>query len=322
MMARLTVSGVLALTILGVPLRMTLGRPVVHLQELLSGLDQPIAVKNAGDGSGRLFVLERAGRIRIIEGGDLRPAPFLDISAQVDVIGEGGLMGLAFHPDFPSNGVFLVNYTASTAGTYRIVVSRFRTSTQSPNQADPAEEVILEIDHQTLIHNGGELAFGPDGYLYISVGDGAFMEQLGDLAQDLSSLSGKILRIDVDQDLRLLTNPANIEANNVPGQKNARGVTGTGKGQGQGKGLNTYDNRALLISKLLLLFNLWEFGAIIGCDREYCLARRSRVRKGHPGRATASGTGASTHRHRRSFSGPSKGPNRTGKGCRGVYGSW
>ena len=200
MMARLTVSGVLALTILGVPLRMTLGRPVVHLQELVSGLDQPIAVKNAGDGTGRLFVLERAGRIRIIEGGDLRPAPFLDISAQVDVIGEGGLMGLAFHPDFPSNGVFLVNYTASTAGTYRIVVSRFRTSTQSPNQADPAEEVILEIDHQTLIHNGGELAFGRDGYLYISVGDGAFMEQLGDLAQDLSSLSGKILRIDVDQD--------------------------------------------------------------------------------------------------------------------------
>ena len=155
-------------------------------------------------GTGRVGCLSWSviirGRIRIIEGGDLRPAPFLDISAQVDVIGEGGLTGLAFHPDFPSNGVFLVNYTASTAGTHRIVVSRFRTSTQSPNQAEPAEEVILEIDHQTLIHNGGELAFGRDGYLYISVGDGAFMEELGDLAQDLSSLSGKILRIDVDQD--------------------------------------------------------------------------------------------------------------------------
>ena len=218
MMARLTVSGVLALTILGVPLRMTLGRPVVHLQELVSGLDQPIAVKNAGDGSGRLFVLERAGRIRIIEGGDLRPEPFLDISDQVDVIGEGGLIGLAFHPDFPSNGVFLVNYTASMAGTYRIVVSRFRTSTQSPNQADPAEEVILEIGHQTLIHNGGELAFGRDGYLYISVGDGAFMEELGDLAQDLSSLSGKILRIDVDQD------PYGIPPDNpFVGEEGARG---------------------------------------------------------------------------------------------------
>ncbi len=216
--SRWIVFGATGLCLFGLSLRLAPGRPVVHLQELLSGLDQPIAVKHAADGSGRLFVLERAGRIRIVEGGELRPTPFLDVSAQVDVIGEGGLTGLAFHPDFPSNGVFFVNYTASTAGTYRIVVSRFRTDKQSPSQADPAEEVILEIDHQTLIHNGGELAFGRDGYLYISVGDGAFMAELGDLAQDLSSLSGKILRIDVDQD------PYGIPSDNpFVGKEGARG---------------------------------------------------------------------------------------------------
>lgn len=215
---RLTISGVLALTLLGAPSSTANGRSVVHLQELLGGLVQPITVKNAGDGTGRLFVLERAGRIRIIEGETLHPTPFLDISSQVDVIGEGGLLGLAFHPDFPTNGIFFINYTASTAGVFRIVVSRFRTSAKSPNLADPAEEVILQIDHQTLVHNGGELVFGRDGYLYISVGDGAFMEELGDLAQDLGSLAGKILRIDVDQD------PYGIPPDNpFVGEKGARG---------------------------------------------------------------------------------------------------
>ena len=177
-----------------------LARALVYVEEFLSGFDQPIAVKNAGDGSGRLFVLERAGTIRVIENGQVQGTLFLDITGQVDTIGEGGLVGLAFHPNFGANGIFFVCYTASEADAYQVVVSRFHGSGTSSSQADPEEEVILEIDHQTLVHNGGELAFGRDGYLYISVGDGAFMEELGDLAQDLTSLSGKILRIDVDQD--------------------------------------------------------------------------------------------------------------------------
>ncbi len=176
-----------------------LARSVVVLEEFLSGLDRPIAVKNADDGSGRLFVLERAGRIRVIREGALLPTPFLDISDRVDTIGEGGLMGLAFHPDFPVNQYFFVNYTASPAGAFRVVVSRFSASQDSPDQADPQEEVLLEIEQETLIHNAGELVFGPDGYLYISVGDGGFVGTVGDVAQDLSSLSGKILRIDIDQ---------------------------------------------------------------------------------------------------------------------------
>ncbi len=123
-----------------------LARSVVVLEEFLSGLERPIAVKNADDGSGRLFVLERAGRIRVIREGALLPTPFLDISDRVDTIGEGGLMGLAFHPDFPVNEYFFVNYTASPAGAFRVVVSRFSVSQDSPDQADPQEEVLLEIE--------------------------------------------------------------------------------------------------------------------------------------------------------------------------------
>ncbi len=190
----------LLFSLLALSSRTPLARAVVYVEEFLSGFDRPIAVKSAGDGSDRLFVLERAGTIRIIENGQLQGTHFLDITGQVDTIGEGGLVGLAFHPNFAANGIFFVCYTASEASEYRVVVSRFHVSGSSRNQADPREEVILDIDHQTLVHNGGELAFGRDGYLYISVGDGAFMEELGDLAQDLTSLSGKILRIDVDQD--------------------------------------------------------------------------------------------------------------------------
>jgi len=161
---------------------------------------RPVDLQHAGDGSDRLFVVEQDGRILVfdndpaVSGTDL----FLDIRPRVDDRGnEEGLLGLAFHPDYAENGYFYVNYTASNPE--RTVISRFEVSQSNPDAADVGSEtVLLEFSQPFSNHNGGQVAFGPDGFLYIATGDGGSGGDPQNNAQNRSNLLGKILRIDVD----------------------------------------------------------------------------------------------------------------------------
>ncbi len=167
----------------------------IELERLDGSYSLPLLVTHAGDASGRLFVVEQRGRILIIDRGRLLQTPFLDLTGRVGSGNEQGLLGLAFHPDFEANGLFFVNYTDNRGDT---MVSRFAASAD-PNRADDSSEVeVLSYDQPFSNHNGGHLAFGPDGYLYISSGDGGSGGDPRNNAQDLDSLLGKILRIDVD----------------------------------------------------------------------------------------------------------------------------
>ncbi|HVS13470.1 MAG TPA: PQQ-dependent sugar dehydrogenase [Thermoanaerobaculia bacterium] len=166
---------------------------------LVSGLVRPLGIVDPGDGSGRLFVVEQDGRIRIWKGAALEPAPFLDLSAAVECCGERGLLGLAFHPGYAVNGTFFVNYTRTELGQLQTVISRFSVSGGDPDVAEPASEhILLTVDQPNANHNAGDLAFGPDGYLYVPLGDGGGGGDPGENGQDLSTLLGSILRIDVD----------------------------------------------------------------------------------------------------------------------------
>lgn len=166
------------------------------LERVVSGLDQPVLVTHAGDE--RLFIVEQPGTIRVFENGALLPEPFLDISERVnDRANEQGLLGLAFHPDYAANGVFFLNYTGADGQT---VIARYRV-TDDPNRADPnSETIILQIEQPYANHNGGNLIFGPDGYLYIGMGDGGAAGDPENRAQNLRELLGKMLRIDVNAD--------------------------------------------------------------------------------------------------------------------------
>jgi glucose/arabinose dehydrogenase len=161
----------------------------------IPSLQRPVNLQ--ADGSGRLFVIEKPGRIRIIENNQLLETPFLDITDRVGSNGnEQGLLGLAFHPRYQENGRFFVNYTDTSGGD--TVIARFQVSSD-PNVADPNSEVqLLGIDQPFPNHNGGVLAFGPDGYLYAGLGDGGSQGDPNGNAQNTSVLLGKILRIDVD----------------------------------------------------------------------------------------------------------------------------
>jgi len=172
----------------------------------------PLDIQNPGDGTNRLFVVEQKGVIKVVNitepsnssqfetnGIDATSDIFLDIKSKVEFNGgELGMLGLAFHPNYESNGLFYVNYT--TGNPLRTIISQFSVSAQNPNQADPESEVILiELNQPTEIHNGGQLVFGPDdGYLYISLGDGGPGFGADGKSQDLTNLFGSILRIDVD----------------------------------------------------------------------------------------------------------------------------
>lgn len=162
------------------------------------GLERPVGVSDAGDGSGRLFIIEQNGQIRIWQAGSLLPEPFLDLRDTVTCCGERGLLGLAFHPDYQDNGNFYINYTLEIRGNLFTRIARYQVSTET-DRADPqSEHVLLEIQQPYENHNGGGLAFGPDGYLYIAVGDGGSGgDPLGN-GQALDTLLGKLLRIDVD----------------------------------------------------------------------------------------------------------------------------
>jgi glucose/arabinose dehydrogenase len=169
----------------------------ISLQEVASGLDAPVAITHAGDD--RLFLTLREGEIVIFQGGRVLPAPFLDIRSRVGTAGEGGLLSVAFHPRYSTNGFFFVNYTNTAGDT---VIDRFRISTNDPNRADTtSRRTLLTIVQPFSNHNGGQIKFGPDGYLYIGMGDGGAANDPACRAQRNDTLLGKMLRIDVDQNV-------------------------------------------------------------------------------------------------------------------------
>lgn len=180
--------------------RVDAGAIGLGLRVVATGLAAPLLVANAGDGSGRLFVVEQEGRVRIVSrDGHLLERPFLDISDRISSGGERGLLGLAFHPGFPADPRFFVDYTDRDGNT---VVSSF----EVPAGAGPgdgadgaSERVLLRIRQPYPNHNGGGLAFGPDGYLYIAAGDGGSGGDPQGNGQRLDTLLGKLLRIDVDR---------------------------------------------------------------------------------------------------------------------------
>ena len=167
-------------------------RVIVRLDMVASGFTAPVFVTNAGDGSGRLFVVERGGVIRVVTGGAVAPGPFLDITPLVVSGGERGLLGLAFDPGYARNGRFFVAYTAAPDGAN--TVARYRVSSD-PARADAASATtLLSVPDPAPNHNGGMLAFGPDGYLYVGMGDGGSGQSAN--AQRLDTLLGKLLRLD------------------------------------------------------------------------------------------------------------------------------
>ena len=188
------------------------------LSETVSGLLNPVQLTHAGDGSGRLFVLEKEGRIRIVRDGVLVETPFLDISERITAKGtEQGLQNVAFPPSYLNHQRFYVSYTDTNGDT---VISRFTTSADS-DKADPdSEEIILTINQPGIHHNGGTLKFGPrDGYLYIASGDGQYThpDYIPQQAQDPGTLLGKILRIDVESGAKPYAIPADNPFVSIPG---------------------------------------------------------------------------------------------------------
>ncbi len=168
-------------------------------------IERPIEVTGAGDGSGRLFIASQFGKIYFIDQADTEvsePALFMDIQDAVvykDRENEEGFLGLAFHPKFSQNGYFFVYYT-TTERPHVSILSRFQVSAADPNQGDPGSEVeLMRIQQPFWNHNGGTLVFGPDGYLYVGLGDGGKANDPLQSGQDLSKLLGSILRIDVDK---------------------------------------------------------------------------------------------------------------------------
>ncbi|HEV3486590.1 MAG TPA: PQQ-dependent sugar dehydrogenase, partial [Vicinamibacterales bacterium] len=166
----------------------------IALQPIASGLESPVAITHAGDN--RLFITLQRGLVMIYDGTRVLPTPFLDIRNFVrSTSSEQGLLSIAFHPRYAQNGLFYANYTDLNGDT---IVARFRVSAD-PNRADGTSLLpILFVDQPFVNHNGGQLQFGPDGYLYIGMGDGGSGGDPGNRAQNLGDLLGKMLRIDVD----------------------------------------------------------------------------------------------------------------------------
>lgn len=172
---------------------------MLSLELFASGLNSPVSITNAGTGDGRLFVNEKAGVIKIVRpDGTVVPKPFLDISDRVTSQGEEGFLGLAFHPQYAEKGYFFVNYTSMINNVRRTRISRFKVSDDA-NVADPnSEDILLTITQPFSNHNAGDIHFGPDGYLYIPLGDGGGGGDQNNNAQNMKTLLGKVVRIDVD----------------------------------------------------------------------------------------------------------------------------
>ena len=210
------------------PGRIPLGDIEIELEEVTGGLFAPVYLTHAADGSGRLFVVDQVGLIRVIENGELLPTPFLDLREKIvelnPAFDERGLLGLAFHPDYAGNGRFFVRYSkpregspdeacnspdAFVIGCHTAVLAEYRVSTEDPNVADPNSEVILfEVDEPEFNHDAGQVTFGPDGFLYFSLGDGGGRDDglsspdlphgPGGHGQNIETPLGALLRIDVD----------------------------------------------------------------------------------------------------------------------------
>jgi glucose/arabinose dehydrogenase len=203
-------------------------RPEIAVSEQTSGyqlsfafpeleFEMPVELVSPEDNTNRAFVVEQSGRIMsFVNKPDAKNATiFLDIVKNVDSGGEKGLLGLAFHPDFKSNGFFYVNYTRSSP--LETVVSRFKANGASPQTADPkSEQVLLHFRQPYSNHNGGKIAFGKDGFLYISTGDGGSGGDPHNNGQDRTSWLGKILRINVDK-------PAGGKKYSIPSDNPFRG---------------------------------------------------------------------------------------------------
>jgi glucose/arabinose dehydrogenase len=176
----------------------------VKLVTVVDGFDRPLYLTGAGDGSNRLFVVEQSGKIWIVKNGQKSDAPFLDVSKLLSAevfsggYSERGLLGLAFSPDYKSNGFFFIDYTDVNGNT---VIARYHVSADNADVTDPGSAVTFLTQKQPYAnHNGGQLAFGPDGFLYIAFGDGGSAGDPQNHAQDLGTWLGKILRIDVSGD--------------------------------------------------------------------------------------------------------------------------
>lgn len=169
----------------------------IQLESVVTGLSSPIFVTNAHDGRNRLFIVEQGGIIKVLQPGSTAPTVFLDITTKVLSGGERGLLGLAFHPQYPTNRRFFVYYTRQTDGA--IVVAEYQASSSNPDTALTTEIVLLTIPHPGQSnHNGGMIEFGPDGFLYIGTGDGGSANDPPNNGQNINALLGKILRINID----------------------------------------------------------------------------------------------------------------------------
>lgn len=172
--------------------------PAIALTTVAGGLSSPVALADPGDGSGRLFVVEQTGRVRIVQSGQVAATPFLDITDRVRCCGERGLLGIALPPGYQQKGYFYLNYTTEALGRLQTRISRFFLIPDS-TVADPAsEQIVLVYDQPYGNHNGGDITFGPDGFLYIGSGDGGSGGDPENRAQNLGDLLGKMLRIDVE----------------------------------------------------------------------------------------------------------------------------
>ena len=172
--------------------------PSIRLESVAKGLKTPLGLFHAGDGSGRLFIVEQRGTIQVWKKGRVGTTPFLDLRDRVTNGGEMGLLGLAFHPGFAQTGRFFVNYT-SRAGGLHTAISEFRAAEGADAADARVERILLTIPQPYSNHNGGEIAFGPDGMLYIGMGDGGAGNDPHGNGQNLATLLGKMLRIDVDR---------------------------------------------------------------------------------------------------------------------------
>jgi glucose/arabinose dehydrogenase len=190
------------------------GTPPLSKQRIASGLDRPLDLQAAPGDRARVFVVEQPGRIRILRNGNLLPVPFIDLTDRVGLVSsEQGLLGLAFHPQFATNGRFYVNYTNLMFNTH---ISEFRVGAD-PDRADPSSErILLQVTQPFNNHNGGGLAFGPDGMLYASLGDGGGGEDIFNNGQSFTTLLGKMLRIDVNGGTPYGIPPDNPFANQPP----------------------------------------------------------------------------------------------------------
>lgn len=202
-----------------VQLTVTAVVPGFGLQEVVRGLSEPVFLTHAPGDATRLFVVEKTGRIRIIQNGTLLPAAFLDLRDSISTGGEQGLLGLAFAPDYASSGRFVVSYTSPrgrlSGGTS--VIARYTVSAGNPDLADPASgHTLLEVEQPYENHNGGMVAFGPDGFLYIGLGDGGGGGDPLDTGQDRSDLLGSLLRIDVSGTTGYVVPPSNPYASGSP----------------------------------------------------------------------------------------------------------